>query len=120
MIILANAQIKPSDLFEQTGWEIKPQGACKEERCVPLPPGTVVDNRQGRHVDLNLFARAMNMPLVHDDRSGLWALGSEAGGKALTSVQAPDFTLPDIVTGTPFQFSSLRGKKVLVVAWASW
>lgn len=32
---------------------------------------------------------------------------------------APDFTLPDW-QGREFRLSSLRGRRVLVVAWASW
>jgi hypothetical protein len=59
------------------------------------------------------------MPLIQDEASGLWCLGPEAGGKALTTVLAPDIELPDW-QGQPFRLSSLRGKKVLLVAWASW
>ena len=59
------------------------------------------------------------MPLVHDAAAGLWALGPEAGGRALTSAQAPELILPDW-RGNEFRLSSLRGRKVLLVAWASW
>jgi hypothetical protein len=31
----------------------------------------------------------------------------------------PDLTLPD-VQGNPFSLRSLHGKKVLLIAWASW
>jgi peroxiredoxin len=34
-------------------------------------------------------------------------------------LMAPDFTLPDL-SGTPRRLSDLRGKKVLLVTWASW
>jgi hypothetical protein len=62
------------------------------------------------------------MPLVHDDDSDLWALGPESGvtGRALTTATAPSLTLPDLRTGDPFALESLRGQKVLLVAWASW
>jgi cytochrome oxidase Cu insertion factor (SCO1/SenC/PrrC family) len=59
------------------------------------------------------------MPLVHDEAHGLWALGPESGGRALTTAVVPDITLPDR-NGNPFSLSSLRGQKVLLVAWASW
>jgi hypothetical protein len=60
------------------------------------------------------------MALVHDERHGLRALGpSTVSGRALESVEVPDFTLPDI-EGRPFRFGSLRGRKVVLVAWASW
>ena len=61
------------------------------------------------------------MPLVVDDEHGLWALGPETAvsGKALTSAIAPELVLPTI-DGDDFRLSSLRGQKVLLVAWASW
>lgn len=102
-------------LARETGWEVKPQGACREERCVPLPAGTLTDEQ----VDLELFASRLGMPLLHDDDAGLWALGPESGGAAMTTVQAPDLVLP-LLTGEPFPLSALRGKKVLIAAWASW
>jgi hypothetical protein len=59
------------------------------------------------------------MPLVHDTDQELWALGSHAGGRALESAVAPDLRLP-AADGGSFALSSLRGQKVLLVAWASW
>jgi peroxiredoxin len=38
---------------------------------------------------------------------------------ALRSLEAPDFTLPD-VDGNPVSLSNFRGKKVLLASWASW
>jgi hypothetical protein len=100
--------------FERvSGWEIKPQGACKDDRCVPLPP------RQNDCIDLADFAARLGMPIVHDASAKLWALGPESGGRALRSAQAPSLVLPDI-HGNPFHLDSLRGQKVLLVAWASW
>ena len=32
----------------------------------------------------------------------------------------PDFTLPDIQTGKPVSLSDYRGKKVLLIQFASW
>ncbi len=39
-------------LARETGWEVKPQGACRDERCVPLSAGAL----QEGHVDLPGFA----------------------------------------------------------------
>ena len=66
-----------------------------------------------------MFAERLGMPLVHDEPTGLWCLGPEAGGRALTDAHAPDLVLPDI-DGREFHLRSLRGSKVLLVAWASW
>jgi hypothetical protein len=62
------------------------------------------------------------MSLVRDEGHDLWALGPAAGpGRhALTTAQAPELELPDLRTGEQFQLSSLRGQKVLLLAWASW
>ncbi len=105
--------ITRSDFEQQTGWEIKPEGACLGERCIPLP-GPVTET-----LDLNTISGLLAMPLIHDEVAGLWALGPESGGKALVSAQAPQLTLPDW-KGETFQLSSLRGQKVLLIAWASW
>ena len=112
-MILETLWVDRRELRERTGWEIKPQGACKGERCVPLPP-----SGQGG-VDVRTLAERLGMPLIHDEESDLWCLGPEAGGRALSTVETPDLALPDI-HGEEFRLSSLRGKKVLLVAWASW
>jgi len=58
------------------------------------------------------------MALVHDEAAGLWALGpASIGGRALASAEAPEVELPDF-DGRPFRLSSLRGQKVVLVAWA--
>ena len=59
------------------------------------------------------------MPLVEDADAGVWALGPQGGGQALQHAVTPDLTLPD-ADGNPFSLSSLHGRKVLLVAWASW
>ncbi len=114
-MITDTLQVPVDVLARGTGWEVKPQGACRDERCVPLPAGTLDDDR----VDLELFAERLGMPLLHDSAAGRWALGPESGGTAMKTVQAPDLVLP-LLTGEPFPLSALRGKKVLIAAWASW
>jgi peroxiredoxin len=61
------------------------------------------------------------MGLVQDDERELWALGPETAvtGRALTTAEAPALELPTL-DGTPFRLDSLRGQKVVLVAWASW
>ena len=116
-MILAEPVVDPADLQARTGWAVKPEGACKGDVCVPLPG---VADGAGR-LDAAKLAERLGMPLVRDDEHSLWALGPETGitGRALTTAQAPELTLPDL-DGNPFSLSSLRGQKVLLVAWASW
>lgn len=97
-----------TDQFQQaTGWEIKPEGACKSDVCVPLPDGDF---------DLLTVAERLGMAVVEEP--GLWALGPETlGGRALATADASDLRLPDL-DGNEFSITSLRGRKVLVVSWA--
>ncbi len=93
-----------------TGWQIKPEGACKGEVCVPL-------DRSGGF-DLVATAARLRMALVADPEAGLWAVGPESlGERALTSADAPELVLDDI-DGHEFRLSSLRGQKVVLVSWA--
>lgn len=114
-MIFESLQVDPAAFAQRTGWAIKPEGACKGTRCVPLPAAATADGL----VDVRVLAERLGMPLVRDEDAGLWCLGPEAGGRALTDVQVPDFALPDLA-GRAFRLRSLRGQKVLLVAWASW
>ena len=100
--------ISAEDFASGTGWDIKPEGACKGEVCVPLPDGYSAAHAADR----------LGMAIVHDDASSLVAFGPESlNGRALVTAQAPEVVLPDL-DGNAFHLSSLRGKKVVVVAWA--
>jgi peroxiredoxin len=117
-VILRELSVAPAELERATGWSVKPQGACRAEVCVPLPPET---HRPDGSVDVPALAGRLGMALVADDARGLWALGPESAvtGRALTTAQAPELVLPRL-DGTLFSLSSLRGQKVVLVAWASW
>src|SRR3954452_22240654 len=117
-MILDDLVIDEAEFAQRTGWEMKPEGACKGEVCVPLP----AEARAGDgRLDTRVLAERLGMPIVTDDAHGLVALGPEtkATGHILTTARAPELELPDI-DGNPFTLSSLRGQKVLLVAWASW
>jgi hypothetical protein len=107
-MILDRLDIDADAFHTGTGWEIKPEGACKGDVCVPLPNG----------FELAGTAERLGMALVHDAEHGLWTLGPESlSGHALVTAEAPELTLPDL-DGNEFQLSSLRGKKVVIVSWA--
>jgi hypothetical protein len=114
-VILEELRVTPDELERQTGWELKPEGLCKDDRCVPLPAGAGTDGL----VDVTVVSERLGMPLVHDERHDLWALGPEAGNRVFASAELPPIVLTD-VDGQPFDLSSLRGEKVLIAAWASW
>lgn len=120
-MILETLDLNPAEFERRTGWAIKPQGACKGDLCVPLfsTAGQPPTGIGGQPISVQTLAARLGMPLIHDEASGLWCLGPEAGGRALTSAEAPDLTLPDS-HGDEFSLRSLRGRKVLLLAWASW
>jgi hypothetical protein len=112
-MILERLEVTSEELERRTGWELRPEGACKGDRCVPLPQG------QTGRVDVELLAERLGMALVHDERHAIWSLGPESMGRALLSAEMPELTLPDR-QGNPFSVGSLRGTKVVLLAWASW
>ena len=112
-MILHSLEIDPAALHRHTGWQIKPEGACKAHVCVPLPA------TGGGGLRAEVLADRLHMALVEDRAQGLWALGPESGGRALTSAIFPDLRLPD-AQGEEFDLRSLRGQKIFLLAWASW
>ena len=106
-------------LREALGWERKPEGLCRGGVCVPVDPHPGLVNEDG--VDLERFAELLERPIALDRESAAASLGaSVASGCALReSLMAPDFMLPDLA-GKLHSLSDHRGKKVLLVAYASW
>jgi hypothetical protein len=115
-VLLDRLNLAPDELHRATGWEIKPQGACKDDQCVPLGG---IDIAADGTVDVVAFAERMGMPIASDETHHIWALGPRAGGSVLESATVPPIVLDDF-EGNPFDLGSLRGRKVLLVAWASW
>ncbi len=118
----ANLWLSLDDLRAATGWEPKPQGLCRGDVCVPLPPGREAEFvAADRRFNLAAFARHLGQPVVHDDAHRVWLFGEAAAArrKALQSLEAPDFTLPDL-DGRLHSLSQYRGRKVLLMSWASW
>ena len=114
-MLLETLVVDAAGFAQRTGWQAKPEGLCKGDVCVPAPG---VDRGDGT-LDVGVVADRLRMPLVHDESHGIWALGPEAGGQALTSAVAADPELID-ADGNPFRLSAFHGRKVLLVAWASW
>ncbi len=107
MVIIDRLDIGAEEFQQETGWEIKPEGACKAEVCVALPE---------RPFDVLATSECLGMAVVSEP--GLWAVGPETlGGRALATADASDLRLPDL-DGNEFRITSLRGQKVLVVSWA--
>jgi hypothetical protein len=115
-MILTELVADPDAFAARTGWTAKPEGLCQGEICVPAP-GAIRDD--GR-LDVAVVAERLRMPIVRDENHDIWALGpANLHGHTLASAEAPDPVLEDR-DGNPFRLSTLHGRKVLLVAWASW
>ncbi len=113
-MLLTELTMSAVDFEATTGWAAEPEGMCKGAVCVPAP-GAVTNGT----IDVEAVAGRLGMALVEDADHGVWALGPESGGRALTTAVAPELELPD-ADGNPFKLSAMHGRKVLLVAWASW
>jgi hypothetical protein len=107
-----------SRLAAATGFRLEPQGFCRGELCVPIPPGEKARFVSGSRVNVAALAERLRRPVERDDAHGVISVGPEPGSR-LASAEAPDFTLPDF-EGNLHSLSQYRGKKVLILSWASW
>jgi hypothetical protein len=107
--------VRAADLPRINQFELKPQGACRGDLCVPVSKSL----RSGEWFNLSAFARHIHQPVVAE--SGVWSFGEipVVRGAFYQSRVAPDFAVPDR-GGKIVHLSDFRGKKVLVVTWASW
>ena len=99
-----------------TGWDPKPEGLCRGDVCVPAP-GVVLE---GGSIDVVAAATRLGMPVVRDEVHDVLAVGpGSTTGRTLSTATAPD---PELIDrgGNPFRLSALHGRKVLLVAWASY
>jgi hypothetical protein len=110
-----------ADLERVSGWVLKPEGFCKDEVCIPVPPARKDDFAGDGRFNLAALADLLGQPAVADTEHRAYCFGEAAVERArkLRSLEAPDFTLPDLA-GRMHSLSEHRGKKVLLVSWASW
>ena len=115
----ASLRIAPAALRDALGWEWKPEGLCRGEVCVPVRDRSRLADERG--LDLAAFAAASDRPLAIDVAERAAALGHSAAERRerLASLEAPDFALPDLA-GRIHRLSDHRGKKALLIAYASW
>ena len=113
------------DLKLATGFVLKPQGMCKDKLCFPLPKARKNEfvARRGKTSWFNMseFARLVRQPVAYDEKHSIWYFGARQDEQSgyLESLEAPEFKLPDI-DGKLHSLSDYRGKKVLLLTWASW
>ena len=117
--------VVPEDLPRVNNFELKPEGACLADLCVPVRQDRdselfVTRARQG-WFNVTALARLLEQPFVVDHEHLVWSFGAipVTRNSFLQSAMAPDFALPNL-EGNLVRLSDFRGKKVLIVTWASW
>jgi hypothetical protein len=111
--------LAPDQLEAGLGWELRAEGLCRGDVCVPLadPAALLVDGK----LDVAATAAALGRPAVVDGEAGIAAvaLDAEARRGALDLLQGPSFTLDDL-EGVPHRLDEWRGVKKLLVAFSTW
>ncbi|MDA1264952.1 MAG: hypothetical protein O2816_07735 [Planctomycetota bacterium] len=106
-----------------TGLAIKPEGLCSQDACVPWPrDGVAQRTREGKdEYDLIALLDHVGAPLVRAEKGDVWSIGEPTLVRAalLEDGRAPEVILRDRKDST-WKLSEQRGKKVLLVTWASW
>lgn len=117
--------VQPADLPRVNDFELKPQGACFEDICVPVKQdqdSALFIRRAGQAwFNVSELATRLQQPVVVDHETSTWSLGAIPVSRArfVERGVAPDFTLPDW-QGNSVSLSDFKGKKVMILSWASW
>ncbi len=111
--------VAPTSLQAALGWELRPEGLCRDAVCVPIRDDSAI--RHGDRIDLIAAAGALGSTTLLVDEADILAVGVPADARraALVGRQAPDFTLSDL-DGASHSLEAYRDLKRLLVAFASW
>lgn len=117
--------VSPTDLTRVNDFVLKPEGACLDELCIPInqeSDSDVVVERGGKTwFSLTAFALRLGQEFVVDRQTDSWSFGTIPVTRSsfVERGQAPDFTLPDR-SGNLVSLEDFRGRKVMILSWASW
>jgi hypothetical protein len=112
-------RVPASDVRDALGWKLEPRGLCRDTACIPVPSDPSFATAAG--IDLAKLAAVLGRPLAVDGGERVAALAAAASdrGARLAALDAPDFRLPDL-HGRVHSLAEHRGKKALLIAYASW
>ena len=117
--------VLPEDLPRINGFELKPEGACFGALCVPVlqdRDSELFVTRSGQGwFNVSELARKLEQAFVFDADHHVWSFGQIplTRREFLRLGMAPDFELPNR-DGEMVRLSDFRGKKLLLMTWASW
>ncbi len=111
--------VSADDFARATGWVLKPEGLCKRDLCLPVRNVAAISD--GAAIDVAEFARLTGRNMVIDASRNVAAMGEQASNRAaaMATLDAPNFTLPDI-NGNLVSLSDFAKRKKLLLAWSSW
>jgi hypothetical protein len=117
--------VQPQDLTRINDFVLKPQGACLAELCIPVLQDRDSDmyvTRQNQGwFNVTGLADKLQQAYVVDHQDSIWSFGTLPLERQafFNGGQAPDFELADR-DGNIVSLADFRGKKVLLLTWASW
>jgi peroxiredoxin len=118
--------VTAKDVERINGLTLKPPGVlCLGDVCINLgqkAAGALLRKRDGQDwINVTGLATRIGQPFAADAESKTWSFGAipETRTPFLKSAVAPNFELPDR-KGRIIRLSDYRGKKVLLITWASW
>ncbi len=117
--------IPRQDLIRVTGFELKPEGACLDDICVPVRQGVdsdmLVTRQQQEWFNVSRLAEKISQASVADHDEGVWSFSAIPVQRSsfYDRAEAPAFTLAD-TNGNQVALSDFKGKKIMLLTWASW
>ena len=114
-VVDASLWVQSRDLPRINQFEVKPQGACRADVCIPLSKTL----KNGDWFNLTGFAHKIGEAVVNEQNVYSFGEIPVLRGSFYNSRVAPDFAVPDR-QGKVVHLSDFRGKKALVITWASW
>ena len=113
--------IRPEDLSRVNGFELKPEGACFKDMCIPMNDDLLVEQDGRQWFDLTAFADLLGQPYVADRESRVWSFAEIPAKREgmLVNAMAPEFEVTDR-QGKVVRLADFKGKKALIVTWSSW
>jgi len=111
--------IRPKDLTAINSFELKPEGACLDDICIPLNDEVLIND--GEWFNLSAFARLLDQTFVADIENRCWSFAEIPAKRQsmMIDAKAPDIELTDR-KGNVIRLADLKGKKALIVTWSSW
>jgi peroxiredoxin len=112
--------IAASDFEHLTGWDLRDEGLCNGDACVPVRDRSRAVPSPGI-LDLDVIVPLLDRPLIIDHGAGVVSVGSthQARRDALVARLAPTFSLPGL-DGSMHSLEELRGRLTVLVTFSTW